>query len=72
MIWGTGAQQKIIGVISGYYTEQSEVQALVPEPHPKEPQEVVNVNSGFFIAFNISYAMDAIHSDPIGPLRKSN
>jgi hypothetical protein len=37
---------------------------------PKEPTEVVNVNSGFFVAYDISYAVDAIHKNPIGPLRK--
>lgn len=71
VIFLTGPQQKILGVVSGYYTEPSEVIADVPvPPHPKEPKEIVNVNSGFFAAFDISYAIDAIQKNPIGPLRE--
>ena len=29
----------------------------------------VNLNSGFIIAFDIGYAIDAIHKSPVGPLR---
>jgi hypothetical protein len=32
-------------------------------------KQLVNVNSGFIIAFDIQYAIDAIHKSPIGPLR---
>jgi hypothetical protein len=32
-------------------------------------REKVNVNSGFIVAFDISYAIDAIKKNPIGPLR---
>ena len=32
-------------------------------------KETVNLNSGFIIAFDIQYAIDAIHKSPIGPLR---
>jgi hypothetical protein len=32
--------------------------------------DVVNANSGFMIAFYISYAVEAIKKNPIGPLRK--
>src|SRR5205823_4758735 len=53
VIWQTGAQQKIIGVISGYYAEPAEVNLLVRSQgsneikwQPKEPEEAVNVNSG--------------------------
>jgi hypothetical protein len=71
VIFLTGLKQKILGVVSGYYTEPSEVIADVPvPPHPKEPKETVNVNSGFFAAFDISYAIDAIQKNPIGPLRE--
>jgi hypothetical protein len=75
VIYGTGAQQKIIGVISSFISEPAEVMALVPAQNvmqPKEPKETANVNSGFIIAFSISYAVDAIHKSPIGPLRKEN
>ena len=39
---------------------------------PKQPAEIVNVNSGFFVAYDISLAVDAIHKNPIGPLRQDN
>jgi hypothetical protein len=32
-------------------------------------KQTVNVNSGFIIAFDIQYAIDAIHKNPIGPVR---
>jgi hypothetical protein len=35
-------------------------------------KQLVNVNSGFIIAFDIQYVIDAIHKSPIGPLRNSN
>lgn len=31
----------------------------------------VNLNSGFIIAFDIGYAIDAIHKSPVGPLRNA-
>jgi hypothetical protein len=49
-----------------------------PPPQRKGPQvkvrtdgakQTVNVNSGFIIAFDIHFAIDAIHKNPIGPLR---
>jgi hypothetical protein len=82
VIFQTGLQQRIIGVISGYFAEPEQVMAIVPaqntkEPNkvtlqPKEPPEIVNVNSGFFVAYDISYAVDAIRKNPIGPLRHGN
>jgi hypothetical protein len=33
------------------------------------PTEKVDVNTGFFVAYDISYAVDAIHKTPIGALR---
>lgn len=35
-------------------------------------KQMVNGNSGFIIAFEIEYAIDAIHKNPIGPLRALN
>jgi hypothetical protein len=80
-----GLQQKIFGVISGYYAEPAEVVPydsgkLTPENmHHQEPasqpdnsahtREKVDVNSGFILAFDISYATDGIKKNPIGPLR---
>ncbi len=81
----TGAQQEVFAVISGYLTEPAEVVPAVPIPPnptglPKPPatvsaeselhkKEIVNVNSGFIVAFDIQSAVDAIHRHPIGPLR---
>jgi len=71
----TGAEQRIVAVISGYHTESAEVIAAVanrpnmapaPEKHRKQ---VANVNSGFILAFGMQFAIDAIQKNPIGPLR---
>lgn len=88
VIFGTGPQQKLFAVISGYYTEPAEVvpydaSRLAPQTrHRDEPssqpadnnghgREKVNVNSGFIVAFDIGYAVDAIKKNPIGPLRNA-
>jgi hypothetical protein len=72
----TGAEQKILAVVSGYRLESAEV---IPDSseisgRPKEPtahsKETVNVNAGLIIAFSIKYATDAIQKNPIGPLRQ--
>jgi hypothetical protein len=78
VIFGTGSTQKIMAVISGYHLEPSAVIPIPkdsdngsktpPEPQPP-PTEMVNVNSGFIIAYDIKYALDAIRKNPIGPLR---
>lgn len=74
VVFLTGPAQKIMAVISGYQTEPS---AVIPARKPKDsaqpvpPKEIVNVNSGFIIAFDISYAVEAIKKNPIGPLRKA-
>jgi len=61
---------KILGVVSAYRTEPADVIPSVPAS--VQPNVKVNLNSGFFIAFDIRYAIDAIHKNPIGPLRKSD
>jgi hypothetical protein len=88
VIFGTGLQQKIFAVVSGYHTEPAEVVPYdaarrAPEKkHRDEPssqpfddkahgREKVNVNSGFIVAFDIEYAVDAIKKNPIGPLRSA-
>lgn len=80
----TGPEQKIIAVISGYLTEPTDViptaaGKLAPmktSPNARKPARhskgTVNVNSGFIIAFDIKYAVEAINKSPIGPLRKAN
>jgi hypothetical protein len=37
--------------------------------HDAKNKEVVNVNSGFIVAFDITSALDAIHEHPIGRIR---
>jgi hypothetical protein len=69
VIFGTGAQLKIAGVVSGYRAEPTEV---IPSDPAVKPNATVNVNSGFFTAYDIFYAMDAIHKNPVGPIRQGN
>lgn len=79
VIFRTGPDQKIMAVVSGYILEPTDV---ISSAHGKAPpnrpridtaaapaKEKVNVNSGFIIAYDIRYAIDAIHANPIGPLR---
>jgi len=37
----------------------------------EQQKQIVNMNSGFMIAFDIKYAIDAIKNNLIGPLRQS-
>jgi hypothetical protein len=75
VVFGTGPAQQTMAVISGYQTEPA---AVVPVPKQpghsskpkKRPKEMVNVNSGFIIAYDISYAVEAIKKNPIGPLTR--
>jgi hypothetical protein len=77
----TGGDQKIMGVVSGYIMEPADVvsadtdksssDSLQTEKPTEHPKQVVRVNSGFIIAFDIKYVVDAIEKNPIGPLRKA-
>jgi hypothetical protein len=77
----TGTDQRIIAVVSGYLTEPTDVIPSVarkltpPKASANAPAErargTVNVNSGFIIAFDIGYAIEAINKNPIGPLREA-
>lgn len=70
VFFGTGDQLKIFGVVSGYRTAPTDV---VPSDPTVKPTEKVNVNSGFFIAYDIVYAIGAIHKNPMGhPARRSD
>jgi hypothetical protein len=76
VLFQTGADQRIFAVVSGYTTEPAEVVPMPDSPlgnlrpdNSPRTKERVDVNSGFIIAFDISYAIAAIHSNPIGPLR---
>ena|SRR5580698_550656 len=86
VLYGTGPNQQVFAVISGFHQEPLEV---LPAPKPgekqtgsippspklsgpksKEPEKkIVNVNSGFIIAFYLDPEIKAIRNDPIGPLR---
>jgi hypothetical protein len=68
VIFGTGGQQKILGVVSGYHTEPAEVIYSITVPPP--PKASVEINSGFIIAYDMAHAIDAIRKNPIGPMRK--
>jgi hypothetical protein len=79
VIFGTGTEQKIMAVVSGYVLEPTEVinsgsrksapKSAKTETPATSPKGKVNVNSGFIIAFNIIYAVEAARKNPIGPLR---
>jgi len=72
VVYRTGPEQKIIAVVSGYHLEPTDVIASAAKKVPaRKPEEhlKVNLNSGFIIAFDISYAIEAIAKHPIGPLR---
>ena len=82
VIYKTGSEQQIIGVVSGYQLEPTEVVpsattkkvTVKKSSEPKKPalHLKVNLNSGFIIAYRISYAIDAIQKNPIGPLRQNS
>lgn len=81
VVFRTGADQKIMAVISGYIIEPAEVNSTAQRKSVTKKSEqvasetqhkqTVNLNSGFILGFDISYAITAIHDNPIGPLRKS-
>lgn len=80
VLFGTGPAQKIMAVISGYRAEPAEIvssaraKISVPETpgikkNAEQRRQIVNLNSGFIIAYDIKYAIEAIHRNPVGPLR---
>jgi len=81
VIFLTGPAQKIMAVVSGYITEPTDVipsalrkpatRSLATNNAVTSPKPRINVNSGFMVAFDISYAINAIHNSPIGPMRKA-
>jgi hypothetical protein len=79
VIFRTGIEQKIFGVVSGYLVEPTDVipsvagkkrSTAVKKKPVARSKETVNLNSGFIVAFDIGYAIEAINKNPIGPLRK--
>ena len=73
VIVGTGDSLKFAAVISGYYLEPTEViRGGGSQLAPDVPNDLVNVNSGFILAFDIAHAVDVIKKNPIGPKRSTN
>lgn len=72
VVFNTGTNQKIMGVVSSYVYEPVDVVSVGKSQSAPTPVtgtgEVVDVNAGFIMAFDISYVMDAIKNNPIGPL----
>jgi len=77
VLYETGAKQKIVGVVSGYVAEPTDIipsaqrakrPASVAPKKTKKPGHV-DVNSGFIIAYFLEPAVAAIRENPIGPLR---
>jgi trypsin-like peptidase len=77
VLYHTGAEQKIMAVISGYVTEPAEVIPSLATNKPSGPKktasarkkEKVDVNTGFIIAYALTPAIEAIRKNPIGPFR---
>lgn len=74
LVCGTGDQETICGVISDYQPDSAGIGAShgetsngVQQGAVKAPGETANVNAGFIIAYDIKYAVEAIHKSPIGP-----
>jgi hypothetical protein len=70
VIHGTGADLKIAAVISGYVQEPTDVIRGAADA-PAAPKDRVNLNSGFILAYDISYAVDLIKANPTGPQREA-
>ena len=81
VIVNTGTEQKIIAVVSGYESQNSDVISIpvkekppVPKPtstkseKPSKQKNVVQTNTGLIFAFDTSSALDVIRKNPIGPL----
>lgn len=81
VLYRTGAEQVVLGVIQGYQAEPGEVHTIeVPDvssavqtPDQKKPQatkkkDVVDLNTGIIFAFMADSAVDAIRKNPIGRL----
>lgn len=78
VLYDTGPNQVVIGVISGYHTEPGEVHSIaVPTPTASavpgttgpsrtKKENVVDLNSGIILAYMLDPAVDAIKKNPIG------
>jgi hypothetical protein len=79
VLYLTGADQVVLGVIAGYKAEAGEVHPIqVPDvptsvqaPDDRKPQttkkiDVVDLNTGIVLAFGVNTAVGAIRKNPIG------
>lgn len=79
VVYKTGLDQQIFAVVSGFWTEPPDPKVLssdAPESSPDKGAQSVSKatiyqNPGFILAYDISYAIDAIKKNPIGPSRES-
>jgi hypothetical protein len=74
VLYQTGANQQIVGVISGYVQEPADVipsAQRIQRPRKTKPNRPahVNLNSGFIIAYFVTPAIEAIRKNPVGPER---
>ncbi len=72
VLYQTGSNQRIVAVISGYVPELADVIAsALPKKKKVAPlrSSHVNLNSGFIVAYSIDTVVQAIRSNPVGPLR---
>ena len=79
VVYRTGPEQQIFGVVSGYVPEPTEVISSISTQKKKKAKSrppsrhlSVNLNSGFIMVYDISSVIDAIHKNPIGPLRTTS
>lgn len=77
VLFHTGPEQVVLGVISAYQNEPGEVHSIevpdtpttgqAPNANPtKKKKDVVDLNTGIIFAFGASVAVDAIRKNPIG------
>ena len=79
MLYKTGADQRVIGVVSGYWSEPSMVHSIevIETPTSARAQgqknvptrrkiDVVDANTGIIVAFNVEIAVRAIRRNPVG------
>ena len=70
---GTSSGLTLFGVVSYFATEPLDVLPENPavKPGPDQFNQRGNGNPGFFVAYNIQYAVDAIQRNPVGALREN-
>lgn len=81
VLYHTGLDQVVLGVISGYHNEPGEVHSIEvpdvstatqapadkkPSPNGTKRKDVVDLNTGIILAFMADAAVEAIKKNPIG------